>query len=101
VPRLAALLDLLGPVVDGAPLGDGGARLASPPPAPPGAAARQQPPELLGLLPRAVHEGVDRLGGDGAEPALLAPPQPAGDLLGRPALDQALAHEAAELGVAL
>jgi IS30 family transposase len=30
-----------------------------------------------------MDEGVDRLAGDGPEPALLAPPEPAGDLLGR------------------
>ena len=101
MPGLAPLIDLLGPVVDGAPLGDGAARLPSPPPAALGAPARQQPPELLGLLPGPVNEGVDGLEGDGAEPALLAALQPAGDLLRRPALEQALADEAAELGVAL
>src|SRR5215213_3582560 len=99
VAGLLALPHLRGPVVDGAPLRDGAARLTGPSPAAPGAPARQQPPELLGLLPRAVEEGVDRLGRDGAQPALLAALEPAGDLLRRPALEQALAHEAAQLGV--
>jgi hypothetical protein len=62
---------------------------------------RQQLPELLGLLRGAVDEAVDRLEADRAEPALLAPLQPAGDLLRRPPLQQALADEAAELGVTL
>src|SRR5918993_5718656 len=48
-----------------------------------------------------MDEGVDRLGGDGAQSALLAPLQPAGDRLRRPALEQALAHEASEPLVAL
>jgi hypothetical protein len=86
----------LGPVVDGAALGDGGTRLASPPPAALGATTRQQPPEPLGLLPGPVDEGVDRLGGDRAQPTLLAAPEPAGDLLRRPALQQPVADEAAE-----
>src|SRR3712207_1349238 len=88
-----AFLDSLGPVVDGAALRDDVARLAGPPRAASGAPARQQPPEPLSLLPGTVEEGVDGLAGDGTEPALLAPPQPAGDLLGRPALEQALADE--------
>jgi hypothetical protein len=94
-------LDGRGPIVDGAPIGDGRARLASPPPAPLGAPPRQQSPELLALLPGPVKEGVDRLGGDGTQPALLAPLEPAGDPLRGPALQEALAHEAAELGVPL
>ena len=101
MPGLLALLDVLGPVVDGAPPGDGAARLPGPPPAPPGPPARQQLPELLALLPGAVDEGVDRLERDRTEPALLAALEPAGDLLGRPAFQQALAHEPAELLVAL
>src|SRR5688500_6777276 len=48
-----------------------------------------------------MDEGVDRLGGDGAPAALLAALQPAGDRLRRPALEQALAHEASEPLVAL
>src|SRR4051812_29267583 len=40
---------ILGPVVDRAPPGDGGARRPGPPPAPPGPPAREQPPELLAL----------------------------------------------------
>jgi len=49
-----------------------------------------------------VHEGVDRLGGDGVQSALLAPLQPAGDLLRRPALEQPpLADKPGELGVTL
>jgi hypothetical protein len=99
--RLTAPPDLLGPVVDGTPLRDHIARLTSPPAAPPGTPARQQPPELLGFLPGAVNEGVDGLERDGAEPALLAALEPAGDLLRRPPLQQALAHEAAEPRVAL
>src|SRR3954470_3928454 len=54
VPGLLALLDLLGPVVDGATLGDHVRRLPSPAPAPPGAPARQQLPQPLGLLPGPV-----------------------------------------------
>jgi hypothetical protein len=65
----------------------------------PGAPARQQPPELLGLLPGAVNEGVNSLARHGAKLAPLAPPQPAGDLLGRPPFRQPLADEPAELGV--
>jgi hypothetical protein len=99
VPGLAALGYRLGPVVDGAARGDGGTRLASPPSGALGAATRQQLPELLALLPHPVDEGVDRLGGDGAQPVLLAPPQPAGDLLARPALEQPLADEPGELGI--
>jgi len=101
VADLAALGHCQGPVVDGTPLGDRGVRLPSPSSAAPGASARQQLPELLGLLPGAVDEGVDRLEADRAEPALLAPLQPAGDLLRRPPLQQALADEAAELAVTL
>src|SRR5690349_642520 len=52
-------------------------------------------------LPGAVEEGVDRLDRHSTEPALLAPLQPAGDLLRRPSFQQALAHEAAEPFVAL
>src|SRR5919204_634556 len=63
--------------------------------------APQQPPELLGFLPGPVTEGVDGLAGHGAQPALLAPLEPAGDLLRRPAFQQALADEAAEALVAL
>jgi hypothetical protein len=96
VAGLAALLDALGPVVDGGPPGDGAAWLARSPPAPLGAPARQQFPELLGLLPGAVDEGVDGLERDGAEPALLAPLEPTRDLLGRPAFEQALADKSAE-----
>ena len=77
------------------------ARLAGPPAAPLGAAARQQPPEPLGLLPGAMDEGVDRLEGNGTEPALLAALEPARDLLRRPALQKALAHEPTEAFVAL
>jgi hypothetical protein len=99
--RLATPFDGLGPVVDRGPSGDRGARLTSPTTAAPGAPARQQPPELLGLLRGPMDEGVDGLGGDGAQPPFLAALQPAGDLLRRPALEQALAHEAAELGVTL
>jgi hypothetical protein len=98
---LAAPVDALGPVVEGAPPGDGATRLPRPTAAPPGAAARQQLPQLLGLLRYPVDEGVDGLGGDGAQPAFLAPPQPARNLLRRPALEQALADEAAEPRVAL
>jgi hypothetical protein len=87
--------------VDRGALGDDAARLPSPSPAASGPPARQQLPELLALLPGAVDEGVDRLGGDGAQPAFLAPPQPARDLLGRPTLQQPLADEPAESGVAL
>src|SRR3954451_15997555 len=101
VPGVLARLDGLGPVVDRAPPGDGGARRPGPPPAAPGPPARQQLPELLALLPRAVDEGVDRLGRHSTEPALLAPLEPAGDLLRRPAFQQALAHEPAEPLVAL
>src|SRR3954451_1907962 len=75
--------------------------LPGPPPPSPGPPARQQLPELLALLPRAVDEGVDRLERDRTEPALLAALEPAGDLLGGPPLQQALADEPAELGVAL
>jgi hypothetical protein len=39
---------------------------------------------------------LNRLGRDGAQPALLAPPQSARDLLGGPPFQQALADEAAE-----
>src|SRR5689334_5516711 len=101
VPGLLALLDVRGPVVDRAPPGDGAARLTSPRAAPLGAPARQQLPELLALLPGPVDEGVDRLERHRTEPALLAAPQPAGDLLGGPAFQQALADEAAEPLVAL
>src|SRR4051794_7825451 len=96
MPRVLPLLDVRGPVVDRAPPGDGAARLPRPPPAAPGPPARQQLPQLLGLLPRAVDEGVDRLGRHPTEPALLAALEPAGDLLRRPAFQQALAHEPAE-----
>src|SRR4051794_12645165 len=85
----------------GAPPGDGAARLPRPPPAAPGPPARQQLPQLLALLPGAVDEGVDRLDRHPTEPALPAALEPAGDPLRRPALQQALAHEPAELGVAL
>src|SRR4051795_3328013 len=68
------------------PPGGGGARRRAPPPATSGAPARQQLPELLALLPGAVDEGVDRLDRHPNEPALIAAPQPAGDLLGRPSL---------------
>src|SRR4051812_23352105 len=78
-----------GPVVDGAPPGDGAARRPRPPPAAPGPPARQQLPQLLALLPGAVDEGVDRLERHPTEPALLAALEPAGDLLRRPALQQA------------
>src|SRR3954470_2387586 len=101
VPGLAPPFDALGPVVDGAPLGDAAARLPSSPPAALGPPARQQLAELLALLPRAVDEGVDRLDRHPTEPALLAALEPAGDLLRRPAFQQALADEAAELGVTL
>src|SRR5919206_522173 len=100
-PGVLAPLDGLGPVVDRAPLGDGGARLPGPPPAAPGPPARQQLPELLALLPGAVDEGVDRLDRHSTEPALLAALEPAGDLLRRPPFQQPVTHEAAELGVAL
>ena len=96
-----ALLHLRRPVVDGSPPGNGGARLASPPPAALGAATRQQLPELLGLLPGAVDEGVDGLGGDGAQPAFLAALEPASDLLRRPPLQKAFTHEATKLGITL
>src|SRR4051794_5877316 len=86
--------------IERAPLGDGAPRLTSPAAAAPGAPARQQLPELLGLLPGPVDEGVDGLGRDGAQPALLAPLQPAGDLLGRPPFQEAFTHEPAGLGVA-
>src|SRR3954467_7672598 len=75
--------------------------LPGPPPPSPGPPARQQLPELLAPLPRAVDEGVDRLERDRTEPALLAALEPARDLLGGPAFQQALAHEAAEPLVAL
>src|SRR4051812_5423689 len=101
VPGVLPLLDVRGPVVDRAPPGDGAARRPGPPPAPPGAPARQQLPELLALLPGPVGEGVDRLERHRTEPALLAALEPARDLLGRPPLQQALADEAAELGVPL
>ena len=101
MPGLATFVDGLRPVVDGAAFGDDVARLAGSPPAASGPPARQQLPELLGLLPGAVDEGVDRLGGDGAQPAFLAALEPAGDLLRRPTLQQPLADEPAESGVAL
>ena len=101
VPGFPALLDGLGPVVDGAPLSNDAARLPSPTAPPPGPPTRQQLPELLGLLPGAVDEGVDALGGDGAQLTLLATLEPAGDLLGRPTFQKTLANEAAELGVTL
>jgi hypothetical protein len=101
VPGLAAFFDGLGPVVDGAPLGDDAARLPSPTASPLGAPARQELPELLALLPGAMDEGVDRLERNGAQPTLLAALEPAGDLLGRPTLQKTLADEAAELGVTL
>jgi hypothetical protein len=50
---------------------------------------------------RWMDEGVDRLGGDGAQPAFLAALEPAGDPLRRPTLQQPLADEPAESGVAL
>ena len=101
VPGVLPLLDVRGPVVDGAPPGHGAAGLPAPPPAAPGPPARQQLPELLALLPRAVDEGVDRLDRHPTKPALLAALEPAGDLLRRPALQQALANEPAEPLVAL
>src|SRR4051812_37381124 len=88
-------------VVDGAPPGDDTPRLAGSRPATLGAPAWQEFPQLLGLLSQAVDEGVDGFEGDGTEPALLALPQLASDLLRRPALQQALAHEPAEPLVAL
>ena len=101
VPGIFALLDGRGPVVDGAPLGDSGARLASPPPAALGTTTRQQPPELLPLLPGPMKEGVNGLGRDRAQLALLAPLEPAGNLLWRPALQQALTYEPPKLGILL
>jgi hypothetical protein len=44
---------------------------------------------------------VDRLGGEQAPSALLTPPQPTGDLLRPPALEQPVADEAPEVLVAL
>src|SRR3954462_1457978 len=101
VPGLLAPLDVRGPVVDGAPPGDGAAGLPGPPPAAPGPPARQQLPELLAPLPRAVDEGVDRLERDRTEPALLAALEPARVLPGGPPFQQAPAQEAAEPLVAL
>src|SRR4051794_41342388 len=75
--------------------------LPGPPPPSPGPPARQQLPELLAPLPRAVDEGVDRLERHRTGPAPLAALEPARDLLGGPALQQALADEAAEPLVAL
>ncbi len=101
MPGFLALLDGLGPVVDGSPLGDGAAWLPSPTAPPPGPPTLQKLPELLAFLPGAVHEGVDRLARDGALPTLMATLEPAGDLLGRRTLQKTLAEEAAELGVTL
>jgi hypothetical protein len=66
-----------------------------------GPAAKEVAPEPLGLLGGPEDEGVDGLEADRPEPALAAPPEPAGDLSRRPALRQPVDHEGTQIRVRL
>ncbi len=100
---MAAFLPLvhgLGALVDGAPLGDRDLGRPGRAEAALGLPARQEAPELLPAPGAAVDPSVDGLVADRPQP-LGAALQPAGDLLGRPVLGQALDHEAPQIDQAV
>src|SRR5271165_5891919 len=95
--NVGAGVDVLWPVMNGAAVFDQIAGRSGP--ARPAAfvTAGQIAPQLLALAGGAIDKSIDGLEAEDAETALVAGPEPAGDLLGRPSFGEAIADEGPEL----
>ena len=95
--NVGAGVDVFWPVMNGAAVFDHIAGRSGP--AWPAAfvTAGQIAPQLLALAGGAIDKSIDGLEAEDAETALVAGPEPAGDLFGRPSFGEAIADEGPEL----
>ena len=94
---VGAGVDVLWPVMNGAAVFDQIAGRSGPARPTAFVTAGQIAPQLFAPAGGAIDKSIDGLEAEDAETALVAGPEPAGDLFGRPSFSEAIADEGPEL----